>query len=165
MRKLLVILLLGIFSCNESTREKEKPSKQKKKAIDQVKLNDLKGRQIDLDQFSGKTVFINFWATWCKPCIMEMPSVDRAQKLLNGSGVVFLLASPETADEITMFEKNSNYNFSYVQVGNLEELNIGVLPTTYIFNSNGELAFAETGSRKWDDPKSIEIISKIKDQK
>ena len=59
------------------------------------------------------------------------------------------------------FQDKHSYDFNYVRVENLEELNIQALPTTYIFNPAGKLEFSEAGYRTWDAADNIEMISKI----
>lgn len=165
MRIILLILLIGINSCHERRTEKETTSVQQKKAIAAVKLTDLDGQPISLEQFKGKTVFLNFWATWCKPCIKEMPSIDSAQQLLSKNGVVFLLASEETPEQIKEFKQQYQFDLNFVRLTNMEELGMEGLPTTYIYNPNGENVFAETGYRKWNDSSNIEMILQINNQK
>lgn len=80
---------------------------------------------------------------------------------MNDKNVVFLLASNEEPDQIERFSKKNNYNFRYVQLNNMEELKIAALPTTFIFDAEGALKFSETGTRMWDEPANIELITKI----
>ena len=129
--------------------------------LKKVKLLDLKGSSFSLEQFKGKTIFLNFCATWCKPCIVEMPTIEKAQNILNKEDIVFLIASGESADEIDAFKKVHSFKFNYLQVQNSEELAIESLPTTFIFNQDGELVFSESGYRKWDEKNNIEMILKI----
>lgn len=129
--------------------------------LEDVKLSTLTGQSITMNEFEGKVVFINFWATWCGPCIHEMPSIEKAQTLMKGKEVVFLLASNEELDQITRFSKKHDYDFRYVQLNNMEELKISALPTTFIFDADGILKFSETGSRMWDEPTNLELITKI----
>jgi thiol-disulfide isomerase/thioredoxin len=124
-----------------------------------VKLKELNGTPVDLSEYNGKTVFINFWATWCKPCIQEMPTIAEVQKLKGD--VVFLLASNEDPSQIEKFMKRHDYDFHYVHLENMEALKIPALPTTFIFNPEGKLKFAEAGLRMWDDPANIELINSI----
>ncbi len=160
--KLSFIFLIAAISCNENGKENKKTEfKVGAKAIsefDKIKLTELNGNSFDLHQYKGKTVFINFWATWCKPCIQELPFIEKAMNQLNDEEIVFLFASNEAAEEIEQFKKNHSYKFNYVQLHNLEELNIMTLPTTYIFNSDGELVFSEMGYRKWDSKSNIDLI-------
>ena len=154
-----------MISCGEPTQEKEAPPVQRQTATSKIKLTSLNDEPVTLEQFKGKTVFINFWATWCRPCLQEMPSIRRAKELLTNTDVIFLFASDESNDQISEFEKRHKYNFSYVKSANIAELNIESLPTTWIFSPKGELVFSETGFRQWDDKNNIEMILKINDQK
>lgn len=129
-----------------------------------LQVRDLNGQNIDLKNYAGKTVVMNLWATWCKPCIAEMPSIEKAQAILKDEAVIFLLASGENAEEIEAFRMNHQYPFMYVRLENLEDLAVQALPTTYIFNPDGKLVFSETGARPWDDSASINMILKITKQ-
>ena len=162
---IVFLFLTGIIACQDSIKKKQPVTTEKKYAITDVVLHDLNDQPVNLEQFKGKTVFINFWATWCKPCIREMPSIKNAMVKLSQHGVVFLLASDETTDQIKEFKNEHNYDFNYFRVINMEELNVQALPTTFIFTPSGEMAFQEMGFRKWDDTANIKMILKINDQK
>lgn len=153
----IALMIVSFFFSNCSSR------KENDGVIDleDVKLSTLTGQNIDMDEFEGKTVFINFWATWCGPCIQEMPTIEKAQTLMKDKDVVFLFASNEEPGQIERFSKKHDYNFRYVQLNNMEELKIQALPTTFIFDSEGNLKFSETGTRMWDEPTNIELITKI----
>jgi thiol-disulfide isomerase/thioredoxin len=127
--------------------------------IDKVQLKELNGAAVDLSDYEGKTVFINVWATWCQPCIKEMPTILEAQKQLDD--VVFLLASNEEPAQIEGFIKRNSYDFHYVRLENMEALGIQALPTTFIFGPEGKLKFSEAGFRVWNDPANIELINSI----
>jgi thiol-disulfide isomerase/thioredoxin len=158
----ILIFSLLFASCtekqSESTKTAASVSTKKKSEFDKIKLNDLNGNSLDLHQYKGKTIFINFWATWCKPCIQELPSIEKAMEKVKDKEVIFLFASNEAVEEIEQFQKNHAYKFHYVQLENLEELNIMTLPATYIFNPEGNLVFSEMGYRKWDTKNNIDLI-------
>lgn len=125
-----------------------------------IRLKDLNGQSINLQNYKGKTIFLNFWATWCKPCIEEMPSIEKVQNILRNDEVIFFLASSESPEEIKAFRAEHNYLLNYAVLENPEELGIQALPTTFIFSRKGHLIFSEQGVRKWDDQKNIELILK-----
>jgi thiol-disulfide isomerase/thioredoxin len=129
--------------------------------ITKVKLTELDGQPIDFSRYEGKVVFINFWATWCKPCIQEMPTIQRAQESLKNENVVFLMASNEDQEEIEAFAKRKGFQFHYARLDNLEALNIQALPTTFIFDKHGKLTFSEAGFRQWDAPENMSLITTI----
>ncbi len=124
-----------------------------------VELINLKGQPVSLSQFKGKTVFVNFWATWCKPCIAEMPSIEKAQEILKDKPVVFLLVSNEPKERIEKFRQSHNFNFEYLQITSpLEDLGIMALPTTHIISPEGNTVYAEMGARPWDTPENLDLI-------
>lgn len=161
MYKISLFLLIVLCACGDATRPKDIRKEEtalQKSTIAQLVLTDLNDQPIDLEKYKGKTVFINFWATWCKPCREEMPSIKEAMSILKDEKVEFFFASDESTEEIEGFKAAHDYNFNYVKVRNLTELNIMGLPTTFIFNLNGELIFSEMGYRKWDDKANIDLI-------
>lgn len=128
--------------------------------LESIKLKSLSGEEIDMKDFKDKVVFINFWATWCKPCIREMPTIESAQSQLKNENVVFLLASNESVEQIESFKVRRTFQLQFVQVQNLEALNIQALPATYIFSKEGDLVFSEVGFRMWDTPENLNLITK-----
>lgn len=163
IQKISIVLLLGALGCNGSNNRSDSKI-EKRPEFNKIRLTDLNEKPINPERYKGKTVFINFWATWCKPCIEEMPSIEKAQNILRDKEVLFLLASGESIEQIKEFERSHNYKFNYVRIENFEELNIQALPTTFIFNPRGNLVFSEMGSRNWDDNNNINMILKIAKQ-
>lgn len=155
MKYVYVLLLIGLFTQCSSTDKKSDSE------ANNIVLTDLSGNSVSLDSYKGKAVFINFWATWCKPCIQEMPTIVTMMEKFKDDKIVFLFASNEEVDQIEKFERKHSFGFHYVHVDNLEALNILALPTTYIFNSDGDLKFSEAGFRAWDSNENLELISKI----
>ena len=158
---MIFVLSLVIVACKGRNKDVSVSNTEKDREIDKIRLKDLNEQPINLERYKGKTIFINFWATWCKPCIEEMPSIEKAQNILRNEEVIFLLASGESIEEIDAFRDNRNYKFNYVRIENSEDLGIQVLPTTYIFNPEGKLVFSETGYRQWNEKNNIDMILKI----
>lgn len=155
MKHIYILLLIGLITqCTSSDKKSDS-------TLNSIALTDLSGKSVSLDLYKGKTVFINFWATWCKPCIQEMPTIVTMMEKFKDDKIVFLFASNEDVDQIEKFERKHSFRFHYVRVENLEELNIQALPTTYIFNSDGDLKFSEAGFRAWDSSENFELISRI----
>ncbi|MBI5856851.1 MAG: TlpA family protein disulfide reductase [Sphingobacteriales bacterium] len=168
MRKIfsIVLLFISLFITGCKNADEKHPASGESTGItlDKVKLTGLNGQRIDLSQYNGKTVFVNFWATWCTPCIGEMPSLQQMTEKLKEKKIVFLFASDETTDEIEGFKNTKNYSLDFVRAENFSDLNIMGLPTTFIFDKNGKLAFSEMGAREWDSEESISLITKINNQ-
>ena len=166
MYKLIIFFLIALISCKEKESTKNKnestATTRTESELDKIQLTELDGTPIDLNEYKGKTIFLNFWATWCKPCIQEMPSIANAMEKVNKDDVVFLFASTEEADEIRSFKEKKPFPFHYVKVNNFETLDIMTIPTTFIFNSKGKRVFNEMGYRKWDTKQNISIITNSK---
>lgn len=158
------LLLLGVLGCREPDKTPPVYYTNDSYGINNLVLKDSNGKPLDMGKYKGKTVFINLWATWCKPCVEEMPSIQKAQNILSSAPVIFLLASGETAAEIHDFRISHPYKFVYTHIENMEELNVQALPTTLIFNPQGKLVFSEMGTRNWDDSNNIRMILKITKQ-
>ena len=121
---------------------------------------DLNNKNFDLTIFREGKVVINYWATWCAPCIREMPSIKRAEKLLENYGYTFFLVSDETISKISQFKKERNFEFNFLKSSkSLETLGIYSMPTSYIFDENGQLIETIVGAIEWD---SEEMINKLK---
>lgn len=156
MRVIFILLLVTWAGCSSEKKE-EQPSL----VASQIKLTDLEGKEVDLTDFEGKMIFVNFWATWCRPCIQEMPSIASLQTQLADKNIEFFFASDEEMDKIKKFKEDRKMNLNFVRVENPESLGIEALPTTFIFDGNGELVFSEVGYRKWDELATIEMVTKL----
>lgn len=129
--------------------------------ISSIELIDLAGNPISWESLRGKKVFLNFWATWCKPCIIEMPSMHEAAQQL-GDDFVFLAASYEEMKKIQAFADQRDFNFQFVHTKTpLEMLNIYSIPTTFLINGEGELVETVIGSRPWDTAETIDQLKNL----
>ena len=161
IRKISVVFLFGFLSCNGVDKSKSVTAIDKDRPFNIIRLKELNEQPINLEKYKGKTIVINFWATWCKPCLEEMPSIAKAQNILLEKEVIFLMASGESTEEINAFRNTHDYKFNYARIENSEESGIQALPATFIFNPDGKLVFSESGARKWDNTDNINMILKI----
>ena len=121
---------------------------------------DLYENNLDLSVYKGNKIVINYWATWCGPCIKEMPSIKRAEEILEDYGYTFLLISDETISKISKFKNDRNLDFNFVKsIESYESLGIYSMPTSFIFDENGKKIETIVGAIEWD---SEEMISKLK---
>ena len=121
---------------------------------------DLEENNLDLSEFNDRKVVVSYWATWCAPCIKEMPSIKRAEEILKDYGYTFLLVSDETIDKISNFKNEMNFDLKFLKSNkSFESLGVYAMPTSYIFNENGKIVETFVGVIEWD---SEEIISKLK---
>ena len=121
---------------------------------------DLEENNLDLSKFNNGKVVISYWATWCAPCIKEMPSIKRAEEILDDYGYTFLLVSDETISKISNFKNEMNFDLKFLKSNkSFESLGVYAMPTSYIFDENGKIVETFVGVIKWD---SEEIINKLK---
>ena len=121
---------------------------------------DLYENNLDLSVYKGKRIVINYWATWCGPCIKEMPSIKRAEEILEDYGYIFLLVSDETISKISKFKNDRNFDLNFLRsIESYETLGIYSMPTSYIFDENGKIIETIVGAIEWD---SEEMINKLK---
>jgi peroxiredoxin len=121
---------------------------------------DLEGNPIVKESLEGKSVVINLWATWCGPCIREMPRIKNAINSLHSGKIVFLIASDESADKIRQFEKKRNFRIPLCTYKMTSATELPqARPQTYIFNKEGKLVYNRMGAFDWD---SKEILEKLK---
>ena len=105
---------------------------------------------------------LNYWATWCGPCIKEMPGLKKAEEILENHNYTFLLVSDETIDKISEFKTNRSFDFNFLKSAkSIEALGIYSLPTSYIFDENGKKIETIVGTIAWDSEQIIEKLKKI----
>ncbi len=165
MKHFLIIISFlistGLIGC-QSGSEKQAKQSLPEKLVDRIQLVDLEGEIITLEELKGKTIFLNYWATWCRPCLAEMPDMDKAAKILSDENFIFLAASDEEIDKIKKFAAKFSYSFRFVHSKtSVFDLDIKALPTTIIIDSKGEIIYNEVGARDWSNEKELENLRKL----
>lgn len=133
----------------------------------ELKLKDINGQSHDLSTLKGKVVLINFWATWCPPCRRELPSMDRLAKNLSGNHFVVLAVDiGEDADTIQGFisQLESSPTFPILLDANgktMQTWKISGLPTTYLIDREGRIAYSAVGGREFDHPEIKQIVRNL----
>ncbi|WP_074604903.1 TlpA family protein disulfide reductase [Pedobacter steynii] len=132
---------------------------------EQVTFADGKGKSISLAELKGKVVFINFWATWCPPCIAEMPSIqDLYTKYKDNEQVVFIMVDVDGKyKQASGFMKKKGYTLPvYLPESEVpKEYFAGSMPTTVILDKSGKLAFHHLGAADYSDPEITGFIDKL----
>lgn len=127
-------------------------------------LRDIDGREVRLDAFRGRTVIVNFWATWCAPCVAEMPSLEKLRQALKSERVEVLAVNlQESAARIRPFAERLGLSMPMLRDhdGAARTLwNVRVFPTTFVVGPDQRLALVAIGEIEWD---SAEVIARIRD--
>ena len=161
MKKTSIYLLCFVlfFGCNTGITNDKNVSDLESLQL-KSSFIDLNEKNLDLSVYKGKKIVINYWATWCGPCIIEMPSIKRAEEILEDYDYTFLLVSDETISKISKFKNDRNFEFNFLKsIKSYESLGIYSMPTSYIFDENGKKIETIVGAIEWD---SEEMISKLK---
>jgi len=121
---------------------------------------DLNEKNLDLSVYREGKIVLSYWATWCAPCIKEMPGIKRAEEILEEYGYTFLLVSDETVSKISEFKNEWNFDFNFLKSSkSFETLGVYAMPISYIFDENGQIIETVVGAIEWD---SEEMINKLK---
>jgi thiol-disulfide isomerase/thioredoxin len=105
--------------------------------LHQLQYQDLNGNKVELSGFEGKHLLINFWATWCAPCIKEFPILNETYDLVK-EDFVFVMVSYESKEKIKNFIKDKPYKFIFLKSNNFLLEGITTLPQSFILDEKGK---------------------------
>ena len=133
--------------------------------VNLLQFEDLNGSQFSLRDFKGKTLFINYWATWCNPCLAEMPSmVELYNQYKDNQDIVFLYLSKENRNTIIDYlpkDETLSQLPLYKIISDDELFSTRGIPTTFIVDSSGEVVVKDVGSSIWNDQSVIDYLNNI----
>ncbi len=119
---------------------------------------------VDFAQFRGRPVFLNIWATWCPPCVAELPSIDMLASNERLKDVAFLCVSvgedPQTVRDFV--ERRKLKVPVYLALDNIPEaFETDGIPATFILDREGRIVSQEVGSAQWDAPEVVDFLEKL----
>lgn len=151
------LMTVGLFSANI---KKDQPGTN---GVAHFSYRDESGRAYSTSDLRGKVVFINFWATWCPPCVAEMPSLnDLYNQFRDDDQIAFLFINEDdNAEKATTFLKSKGYSIPvFMSTQSIPaEIYTGTLPTTVVINKEGKIIFKHEGLANYN---SSEFIKQLK---
>lgn len=130
-----------------------------------IQFKNQNGSILSLDDLKGKVVFINFWATWCPPCVAEMPSIQKLFTQNKGNNqLVFLMVDVDNnLVKSQKFIAKNNYDFPlYTPASDIPSSYLGEsIPTTLVLNKKGEIVFRHEGGADYSNSDFQKFISKL----
>lgn len=128
----------------------------------EIRLKDINGNTIRLSDFKGKIVFLNFWATWCLPCIIEMPSMEKLHRKFKDEDFVMVAINlMESEAQVKAFFEKLKLSFTTLldSTGEVAAwFTINAVPTTYILDKQGRVIGKALGPREWGSQESFALF-------
>ena len=128
-------------------------------------LIDQEGNRKSFTDFKDKVVFVNFWATWCPPCIAEMPDINGLYQEANSDDIEFVLISfDDNFQKAKDFVKKKEFDFPIYQLASplpkVYESN--AIPTTYVISPEGKIVVTKSGMAKYNTKKFRKFLEELK---
>lgn len=125
---------------------------KEKDASYNFKLIDASGSEIDFSEFKGKTIFLNFWASWCPPCIAEMPDIQDLYEKTSEEVVFVMISLDKDQNKAKKFIDRKEYDLPvyFLASGLPSVYNSKSIPTTYVISPDGKIEMTRHGMAKYD---------------
>ncbi len=125
---------------------------------------DCSGKKHYLSEYRGKVIFINFWATWCGPCLAEMPALQEFYNhYKDNPDIVFLFVTDQDFEQTKTFMQKRGFNLPVYRMifspsGRLEHSSI---PSSYLIDRQGRVVIEAHRSKRWNSPKVYRIVDRL----
>lgn len=140
----------------------EKVEDQKKVNYESWRLVDEKGETFDFDRVKGKVVIINFWATWCPPCLAEKPSFQELYDDYKNK-VVFLFVTTDPSDKVDAFKEKNSYTLPvyYQKSAAPAVLFSESIPASYVIDKKGNIVVRKFRAADWNSSKFRVLLDEL----
>jgi peroxiredoxin len=131
----------------------------------EFRLPDASGTIVDIADFRGKIVFLNFWATWCPSCVTEMPAMEKLHRKLKDRDFAMVTVSiQDSADAVEGFFKQNELTYTALldlTGKSVPDFGIRAIPTTLILDKTGRIIGRVMGPRAWDSRKALAMFEHL----
>jgi len=157
-----IVLSTGIITPSQL------PVTEMEKADYNMKLRTLDGEILNFEDYKNKVVFINFWATWCAPCIAEMPNIQSLYEKIDSENIKFVMISLDrNTEKARKFIEKKGFTFPvYEPVGYLPDVYYASeLPTTFVISPEGQIVTKKVGMANYDKKGFLNYLYKLSGEK
>ena len=167
----LVAAPAGLGSAQTYTRGAEVQSPSARKPAPEASFTDGQGRPVSLGDFRGRVVLLNLWATWCAPCVKEMPTIDNLARIVGGEPIQVIALSVDRGGAATVrpfYERTGVKNLGiYLDSGNKvpRAFSVRGLPTTIVIDRQGREAYRLEGTADWDSKANVAMLRALAAEK
>jgi thiol-disulfide isomerase/thioredoxin len=163
MKRLLIASAMGLLlNCATQAAGFEK---QAATPAPELQAQDLAGAPKTLADYRGKVVLLNFWASWCPPCLREMPSMERLRVKMTGRPLAIVaLDSAEAPEEVNAYLSRMTLGFPILldpDGSNTKRWKVFALPTTFLLDAEGRVRYVLTGPTEWDEGEALGVIESM----
>lgn len=128
-------------------------------------VSDLSGKPFNLSELKGKPIFLNVWATWCPPCVAEMPSIANLASNSRLKDVAFVCVSADSSNAVVeRFLSGKNWeNLQVYRATSAPPAGFETdgIPATFLISPDGKVLASEVGAAQWDHPDVVDFIEKM----
>ena len=168
---IIVALTLLILRVQRPSPENPQPKANQFKSQEgymapRFSLRNLKGNLEGLDDHTGKVIVVNFWATWCVPCVKEMPSFENLYRRYRSQGLILLAVSLDKGDSTKVKEFADKHKLSFPILldtkGVAEKLYPSFsIPFTYVIEKQGRIVARVDGAKNWESSETFEAVEHL----
>ncbi|WP_026837668.1 TlpA family protein disulfide reductase [Gillisia sp. JM1] len=159
------ILKTGLMDPDVEVNATSTEQSKNPKADFNMSLINSKGERVEMEALRGKVIFFNIWATWCPPCVAEMPGINNMYNDMKGDDVAFIMLSVDNDFQKAIdYNKKKGYDFEvYKLAGSLPPMYASqAIPTTYVIDAKGNLALTHKGMGDYDSEEFKEFLTNLK---
>ena len=128
-------------------------------------VSTLKNKSLSLKKLRGKVVVLNFWATWCPPCVAELPSLERLERKMHGRAFALIaLNAGEEPEKVKRFVRQHGLRLTIALDADgkiTSEYGADRLPVTYVLDKQGRLIHRAIGERNWNSPSAVKFFQEL----
>ncbi len=155
---------LGLLLNGSAWAQFQKPPWPATQATPALDFQDLQGQRWTAERLKGRSVVLNFWATWCPPCKEELPSLQTLHEIGGGDPVVIGINVRETASHVRRYLASTGMNFPIVldpQAELARRFGVTAYPTTLLIAPNGQIRWRVVGEVDWAGPEAGRWVASL----